>query len=231
MEDKTTIKDLDQWIEQLNECKQLTETQVKTLCDMVITRPNYLYNHLFQFTSAPTSYWFVKLQFKSGCRHLTATATIYKNPKLFQLLHSVCVALAVQKWCEEKMASRQMKYFSWFNHNYAQITNKMQFLSRSVKLNDKNRPEKSRLHNNFNRKSERFIKSPSCVTIFFSSYQFGANEFVSFAYSFYLKSFVQPTGWKFFQKCTIIYQVFSKFSYHSFRCMNKGVKRKKPMRK
>lgn len=35
MEDKTTLKDLDQWIEQLNECKQLTETQVKTLCDMV----------------------------------------------------------------------------------------------------------------------------------------------------------------------------------------------------
>lgn len=37
MEDKTTLKDLDQWIEQLNECKQLTETQVKTLCDMVST--------------------------------------------------------------------------------------------------------------------------------------------------------------------------------------------------
>ncbi|KXJ76310.1 hypothetical protein RP20_CCG009933 [Aedes albopictus] len=33
MEDKATLKDLDQWIEQLNECKQLTETQVKTLCD------------------------------------------------------------------------------------------------------------------------------------------------------------------------------------------------------
>lgn len=36
MEDKTTLKDLDQWIEQLNECKQLTEAQVKTLCDKVI---------------------------------------------------------------------------------------------------------------------------------------------------------------------------------------------------
>lgn len=35
MEDKTTLKDLDQWIEQLNECKQLTEAQVKTLCDKV----------------------------------------------------------------------------------------------------------------------------------------------------------------------------------------------------
>lgn len=35
MEDKTTLKDLDQFIEQLNECKQLTETQVKTLCDKV----------------------------------------------------------------------------------------------------------------------------------------------------------------------------------------------------
>jgi serine/threonine-protein phosphatase 2A catalytic subunit len=36
MEDKTTLKELDQWIEQLNECKQLTEIQVKALCDKVI---------------------------------------------------------------------------------------------------------------------------------------------------------------------------------------------------
>ena len=36
MEEKTSLKELDQWIEQLNECKQLTESQVKTLCDKVI---------------------------------------------------------------------------------------------------------------------------------------------------------------------------------------------------
>lgn len=36
MEDKPGMKDLDQWIEQLNECKQLTENQVKSLCDKVI---------------------------------------------------------------------------------------------------------------------------------------------------------------------------------------------------
>lgn len=35
MEDKTTLKDLDQWIEQLNECKQLSESQVKILCEKV----------------------------------------------------------------------------------------------------------------------------------------------------------------------------------------------------
>jgi len=33
MDDKTSLKELDQWIEQLNECKQLTESQVKFLCD------------------------------------------------------------------------------------------------------------------------------------------------------------------------------------------------------
>ncbi|XP_012064513.1 PREDICTED: serine/threonine-protein phosphatase 2A catalytic subunit beta isoform [Atta cephalotes] len=33
MEDKASLKELDQWIEQLNDCKQLTESQVKTLCD------------------------------------------------------------------------------------------------------------------------------------------------------------------------------------------------------
>lgn len=46
MEDKTTLKDLDQWIEQLNECKQLTESQVKSLCEKV--RSEVLKN----FTSA-----------------------------------------------------------------------------------------------------------------------------------------------------------------------------------
>lgn len=35
MDDKASCKELDQWIEQLNECKQLTENQVKTLCDKV----------------------------------------------------------------------------------------------------------------------------------------------------------------------------------------------------
>lgn len=35
MEEKAALKELDQWIEQLNECKQLTESQVKTLCDKV----------------------------------------------------------------------------------------------------------------------------------------------------------------------------------------------------
>lgn len=35
IEDKAALKELDAWIEQLNECKQLTENQVKTLCDKV----------------------------------------------------------------------------------------------------------------------------------------------------------------------------------------------------
>lgn len=43
MEDKTTLKDLDQWIEQLNECKQLTESQVKILCEKV--RQKILHQH------------------------------------------------------------------------------------------------------------------------------------------------------------------------------------------
>ena len=40
MEESTSVpqpsnKDLDEWIEQLFECKQLTESQVKTVCDKV----------------------------------------------------------------------------------------------------------------------------------------------------------------------------------------------------
>jgi serine/threonine-protein phosphatase 2A catalytic subunit len=37
MEEKAVVKELDQWIEQLNECKQLAENQVKTLCEKVRT--------------------------------------------------------------------------------------------------------------------------------------------------------------------------------------------------
>lgn len=35
VDDKTNAKDLEQWIEQLMECKQLSEAQVKTLCEKV----------------------------------------------------------------------------------------------------------------------------------------------------------------------------------------------------
>ena len=35
MDEKAFTKELDQWIEQLNECKQLSEGQVKTLCEKV----------------------------------------------------------------------------------------------------------------------------------------------------------------------------------------------------
>lgn len=35
LEDRQGAKDLDQWVEQLMECKQLTENQVKTLCEKV----------------------------------------------------------------------------------------------------------------------------------------------------------------------------------------------------
>ncbi|MGH0160193.1 UNVERIFIED_CONTAM: hypothetical protein FKN15_038966 [Acipenser sinensis] len=35
MDDKVFTKELDQWVEQLNECKQLTENQVRTLCEKI----------------------------------------------------------------------------------------------------------------------------------------------------------------------------------------------------
>lgn len=35
VEDKSTATELDSWIEQLKECKQLQESQVKTLCEKV----------------------------------------------------------------------------------------------------------------------------------------------------------------------------------------------------
>lgn len=41
MDDKTQMKELNQWIDQLMECKQLAENQVKTLCEKV--RPDFLF--------------------------------------------------------------------------------------------------------------------------------------------------------------------------------------------
>jgi hypothetical protein len=38
MDDKVYLKELDQMIEHLKECKQLPENQVKTLCDKVRIR-------------------------------------------------------------------------------------------------------------------------------------------------------------------------------------------------
>ena len=40
-DDKVNVKELDQWVEQLNECKQLSEGQVKTLCEKVRILLNY----------------------------------------------------------------------------------------------------------------------------------------------------------------------------------------------
>lgn len=35
IDDRAAAKELDQWIEQLMDCKPLTEAQVKTLCEKV----------------------------------------------------------------------------------------------------------------------------------------------------------------------------------------------------
>jgi len=36
-DDRSGAKELDAWIEQLYDCKQLSEAQVKTLCEKVVT--------------------------------------------------------------------------------------------------------------------------------------------------------------------------------------------------
>ena len=43
--DKTALKELDGWIEQLMECKQLAESNVKTLCEKV-SQKSYLFYFL-----------------------------------------------------------------------------------------------------------------------------------------------------------------------------------------
>lgn len=49
LEDRSTAKELDTWIEQLYDCKQLTENQVKTLCEKVLFVFKFKYAHLTPF--------------------------------------------------------------------------------------------------------------------------------------------------------------------------------------
>ena len=48
--DKAGLKELDGWIEQLMECKQLAESNVKTLCEKVSQRIMFLtiFNNIFK---------------------------------------------------------------------------------------------------------------------------------------------------------------------------------------
>ncbi|XP_016336725.1 serine/threonine-protein phosphatase 2A catalytic subunit beta isoform-like [Sinocyclocheilus anshuiensis] len=51
MDDKAFTKELDQWIEQLNECKQLTENQVRTLCEKakeILTKESNVQESVFK---------------------------------------------------------------------------------------------------------------------------------------------------------------------------------------
>ena len=54
-EERAAAKELDQWIEQLNDCKQLTENQVKTLCDKV--NISVLKRKIWQCGQACCSVW------------------------------------------------------------------------------------------------------------------------------------------------------------------------------
>lgn len=52
MEEKASLKELDQWIEQLNNCQQLTESQVKSLCEKVHIHFSLIknYHHVDSFS-------------------------------------------------------------------------------------------------------------------------------------------------------------------------------------
>lgn len=50
MDDKVFTKELDQWVEQLNECKQLTENQVRTLCEKVSDIYLFIFTDSHYFT-------------------------------------------------------------------------------------------------------------------------------------------------------------------------------------
>lgn len=52
VEDRASAKELDQWIEQLNDCKQLTENQVKTLCEKVCILPELPWLHIVLFNAS-----------------------------------------------------------------------------------------------------------------------------------------------------------------------------------
>ena len=48
MDDKASLKELDQWIEQLMQCQQLQENQVKTLCEKVSCEVEYSFMNILE---------------------------------------------------------------------------------------------------------------------------------------------------------------------------------------
>lgn len=72
MEEKAVVKELDQWIEQLNECKQLAENQVKTLCEKVCA---------FQPVSVPVLCFIVKCVYDNAFSYLTGKRNFGKRIK------------------------------------------------------------------------------------------------------------------------------------------------------
>ena len=61
MEEKTQLKELDQWIEQLMECKQLGESQVKTLCEKVCFENIFMCKYFLPMIQLVTNwFYFVK---------------------------------------------------------------------------------------------------------------------------------------------------------------------------
>ena len=61
-EERGSTGELDQWIKQLNDCKQLSENQVKTLCEKVNCTGSNLY-----FSIVPADRLFIKRMTHSNC--------------------------------------------------------------------------------------------------------------------------------------------------------------------
>lgn len=79
MDEKAFTKELDLWIEQLNECKQLTEGQVKSLCEKV----RYVYfNNLTPFSTT------------SSCQRLPSLLSPYRRlPHILKMASIVYISL------------------------------------------------------------------------------------------------------------------------------------------
>lgn len=77
MEDKSFTKELDQWIEQLNECKQLTENQVRTLCEKVswLGKSRFLLTRSARFQCGPAVRLRRRLRLFSGA----AASALYSS--------------------------------------------------------------------------------------------------------------------------------------------------------
>ena len=135
MDDKASLKELDQWIEQLMQCQQLQENQVKTLCEKVssVVWVNKVYllavsywwdNCLCNFSVISTSVSCMRShQLLQACQKIFHFVNVWKMDES-QVIYCTTLhyfAFTQQSPCMSKSSTNEWQFFRWIQLMFQQI--------------------------------------------------------------------------------------------------------------